>query len=188
MPNNPAPLAEEKPVADHPTEKVHAALTRSSTGNEDLRELEAGLDSLQSDAARKSRIDWSRILLPIAALVVLLLIWQFYVSLGVKRRDLVPGPLDVLSQVGVLWSEGKLQEGVWTSLQRGIVGFLIAFGGAALGVLNYKSATGAVEVAGPAGAPSPGGSTARGAGRRGKARRQPLKDRLEERFRRRYDQ
>lgn len=70
----------------------------------------------------------------------------------------------------------------------GIVGFLIAFGGAALGVLNYKSATGAVEVAGPAGAPSPGGSTARGAGRRGKARRQPLKDRLEERFRRRYDQ
>jgi hypothetical protein len=55
------------------------------------------------------------------------------------------------------------------------------FGGAALGVLNYKTATGAVE-SGPAGA--------RGAAGRGKgpSRRQPLKNRLEERFRRRYDQ
>ncbi|HCB59802.1 MAG TPA: sulfate ABC transporter permease, partial [Arthrobacter bacterium] len=106
--------------------KVHAALTRTSTGNEDLRELEAGLDSLQSDAARKHRIDWSRVLLPVAALVILVLIWQFYVTLGLKRRDLVPGPLDVLGQIGVLWGEGKLQEAVWTSLQRGLVGFLIS--------------------------------------------------------------
>src|SRR4051794_41438741 len=65
----------------------------------------------------------------------------------------------------------------------GGIGFLVMFGGAALGVLNYKSATGAVE----AGA---GASSARGAagGRgKGRARRQPLKNRLEERFRRRYD-
>jgi NitT/TauT family transport system permease protein len=66
------------------------------------------------------------VLLPVAALVVLVLAWQIYVSLGVKRRDLVPGPLDVLGQVGVLWGEGKLQEAVWTSLQRGVVGFLIS--------------------------------------------------------------
>ena len=90
------------------TQHIHAALTRTSTGHEDLRELESGLDSLQSDAVRKVRVDWSRILLPVAALVVLVLVWQFYVSLGVKRRDLVPGPLDVLGQVGVLWGEGKL--------------------------------------------------------------------------------
>ena len=67
----------------------------------------------------------------------------------------------------------------------GVAGFLIAFGGAALVVLNYKSATGAVEpgsAAGPAGRPSAG----RGKGAKG--RRQPLKSRLEERFRRRYDQ
>jgi hypothetical protein len=70
----------------------------------------------------------------------------------------------------------------------GVAGFLIAFGGAALIVLNYKSATGAVEpgaAPGPAGRPGPG----RGKGAKGaKGRRQPLKNRLEERFRRRYDQ
>ena len=125
MPSNPTPLAEASADPAEPRH-IHAALTRTSTGNEDLRELESGLDSLQSDAARKNRIDWSRILLPIAALLVLMLAWQFYVSLGLKRRDLVPGPLDVAAQVGVLWNEGKLQEAVWTSLQRGLVGFLIS--------------------------------------------------------------
>jgi NitT/TauT family transport system permease protein len=97
-------------------------LTRSSTGHEDLRELESGLDSLQSDADRKHRVDWSRVLLPVAALVALMLIWQFYVSLGLKRRDLVPGPLDVVTQIGVLWSDGKLQEAVWTSCSAGLSG------------------------------------------------------------------
>ena len=68
----------------------------------------------------------------------------------------------------------------------GVLGSLISFGGLALGVLNYKAATGAVVAdAGPAG---PAGRPAAGRGRGPKARRQPLKNRLEERFRRRYDQ
>lgn len=67
----------------------------------------------------------------------------------------------------------------------GVIGFLVAFGGAALAVLNYKSATGAVE-AGPAGGRGPAGP-GRG-GRPGRVAKQPLKNRLEERFRRRYDQ
>jgi Protein of unknown function (DUF3040) len=65
----------------------------------------------------------------------------------------------------------------------GLLGFLVMFvGGPILIVLNYKNATGAVE-AGPA-APGNGRPAA---GRKG-GRRQPLKNRLEERFRRRYDQ
>jgi hypothetical protein len=69
----------------------------------------------------------------------------------------------------------------------GALGSLVMFGGAALAVLNYKTATGAVEAgSGPAAAR---GATATGrTGRRGRASRQPLKNRLEERFRRRYDQ
>ncbi|UYY80793.1 ABC transporter permease [Arthrobacter sp. YA7-1] len=99
----------------------------SLKGNPDeLRDLEAGLDKLQSDAHRKARIDWARIVFPIAALLVLILAWQFYVSLGFKRRDQVPGPLDVLGQFGSLWAEGKAQEAIWTSLQRGVIGFLIS--------------------------------------------------------------
>lgn len=122
----PAETKSSAVAASSTVEKVHAALTRSSTGSADLRELESGLDSLQSDAVRKARIDWSRILLPIAAVVVLIIIWQFYVSLGLKRRDQVPGPMDVLEQFATLWAEGSLQEAVWTSLQRGLLGFLIS--------------------------------------------------------------
>jgi len=66
-------------------------------------------------------------------------------------------------------------------------GFLVAFGGVVLGVLNYKAAAGGVE----AGNTLPGGrgpSTTGRSGRGGRVGRQPLKNRLEERFRRRYDQ
>jgi hypothetical protein len=67
----------------------------------------------------------------------------------------------------------------------GVLGSLIAFGGVTLGVLNYKAATGAVEAGA---APGVAGRPAAGGARAAKARRQPLKNRLEERFRRRYDQ
>ena len=68
----------------------------------------------------------------------------------------------------------------------GGLGALVAFGGLALGVLNYKTATGAVE-AGSTTAGSRGPAAGR-SGRGGRVGRQPLKNRLEERFRRRYDQ
>jgi hypothetical protein len=96
------------------------------------------------------------------------------------RRKLQLGALLVLVGLAVLVGGGAVAQ----SVLLGILGFLVMFGGVILGVLNYKSATGAVEpgaAAGPAGA--------RPAGRKGgRAKRQPLKNRLEERFRRRYDQ
>ncbi|MBP2413160.1 NitT/TauT family transport system permease protein [Arthrobacter stackebrandtii] len=106
-------------------ETVTSPMLKSGT-EEEMRSLEAGLDSLQSEAAERRSVDWSRVLLPLAAFVVVLLAWQFYVSLGLRRRDLVPGPLDVLGSLGSLWSEGTAWEAVWTSLQRGIMGFAIS--------------------------------------------------------------
>ena len=106
-------------------ETVTSPLIKSGT-EEEMRSLEAGLDSLQSEALERRGIDWSRVLLPLAAFIVVLLAWQFYVSLGLRRRDLVPGPLDVLGSLGALWGEGTAQEAVWTSLQRGIMGFAIS--------------------------------------------------------------
>ncbi|WP_104086436.1 ABC transporter permease [Arthrobacter sp. GMC3] len=93
---------------------------------EEMRSLEAGLDSLQSDDTSRKSFDLSRVLLPLAAFIVLLLAWQFYVSLGLRRRDLVPGPLDVLGSLGALWQAGTAQEAVGTSLQRGLIGFVIS--------------------------------------------------------------
>ncbi|MDQ0240070.1 ABC transporter permease [Arthrobacter bambusae] len=116
----------EGDTAEHAPQSRHITSPSLKGNPDELRDLEAGLDKLQSDAHRKAHIDWTRIILPIAALLVLILAWQFYVSLGFKRRDQVPGPLDVLSQFGSLWAEGKAQEAVWTSLQRGVIGFLIS--------------------------------------------------------------
>jgi DUF3040 family protein len=96
------------------------------------------------------------------------------------RRKLQLGALLVLVGMAALVGGAAAK-----SVPLGVLGFLIAFGGLALAVLNYKSATGAVE-SGPTGS-APSSSPGRGS-RGGKPRRQPLKNRLEERFRRRYDQ
>ena len=95
------------------------------------------------------------------------------------RRRLQLGALLVLAGLAMLIG-GVAQ---WVVL--GFLGFVVMFAGAALVVLNYRSATGAPE---QGTGPAPGGSGPAGRGRAGKARRQPLKNRLEERFRRRYDQ
>jgi hypothetical protein len=94
------------------------------------------------------------------------------------RRKLQLGAVLVLVGMAVLVGGAAAP-----SVLLGVLGFLVAFGGLALAVLNYKSATGVVE-ADAAGAP--GGAHGR-SGRGGRGRRQPLKNRLEERFRRRYD-
>ncbi|MGZ4505757.1 MAG: DUF3040 domain-containing protein [Blastococcus sp.] len=99
------------------------------------------------------------------------------------RRTMQLGALLIVVGLALLVGGGAVAR----SVPLGVLGFLVMFGGAALGVLNYKVATGAVETgSGPAGAR---GSSAPGRGGRGKRTgRQPLKSRLEERFRRRYDQ
>ena len=94
------------------------------------------------------------------------------------RRKLQLGVLFVVVGLAVL-----VGGAVAPSVVLGVIGFLVMFGGAALGVLNYKSATGAVE-----GGAAAGGAGPAGRGRSGRRGRQPLKNRLEERFRRRYDQ
>ncbi|WP_262104905.1 ABC transporter permease [Arthrobacter sp. Marseille-P9274] len=107
----------------------------SVPAGDELRAVEAGLDTLQS-AGMSPRRDWSRILLPLAAVVVVLLVWQFLVSMDLKRRDLVPGPLDVFASLSRLWTEGLVQESVGTSLQRGLAGFLVSVAvGTPLGLL-----------------------------------------------------
>ncbi len=97
------------------------------------------------------------------------------------RRKLQIGGLLFVLGLGLLVGGGAVAQ----SVPIGVIGFLVMFSGGALVVLNYTNATGAVETGGgPIGGPA---GPARGG--RGKAvRRQPLKNRLEERFRRRYDQ
>jgi hypothetical protein len=94
------------------------------------------------------------------------------------RRKLQLGALLVVAGLALLVGGAAIP-----SVPIGVVGFLVMLAGAVLGVLNYKHATGAA----PAGQPQ-GGSGKPGVRGAAKPRKQPLKDRLEERFRRRYDQ
>ena len=98
------------------------------------------------------------------------------------RRKLQLGAVLVVVGMAVMVGGAVAQ-----SFLIGGLGSLVAFAGVTLGVLNYKPATGSVETGGtPASGRGP--ATAGRSGRGGRVGRQPLKNRLEERFRRRYDQ
>jgi NitT/TauT family transport system permease protein len=115
--------------------------TDSPGGADSLGEIEAGLDRLQ-DSAAASRPTIGRILLPLGTLAGLLGLWQLAAWFGSPRTDLFPGPLDVLGTAGQLAADGRLAEAVFTSLQRGVLGFLLALAiGTPLGLLLSASST-----------------------------------------------
>ena len=94
------------------------------------------------------------------------------------RRKLQIGAVLVVVGFAVLVG-GAVAE----SVVLGVLGFLVAFSGASLGIHNYKAATGAVE----AGSGAAGTSTPGRPGRGGRSGRPPVNKRLEERLRRRDD-
>ena len=120
-----------------PLETVKTPAT-AATGDE-LDTLSAGLDRLQSEEDQRSsawRTIVGKVLPPVVLLIVLLVAWQLYVVIAQPRPDLAPGPLQVAAALGDAWESGRLQEAVATSLERGILGFLIAIAvGTPLGML-----------------------------------------------------
>jgi len=111
------------------TGDVSSRFARSTTDETDLRSLASGLDNLQTDAdAGPSR--WRRfassVLPPIVFVILLIVAWQLYVVIAQPRPDIVPGPADVAAALGDAWDAGRLQQAVATSLERGVIGFLIA--------------------------------------------------------------
>jgi NitT/TauT family transport system permease protein len=106
----------------------------------DIAGLEAGLDALDTRAAEArvpiGRILSTKILPPIVAIALVLLAWQIAYWMEVKPEYVLPAPLDVWDTVHQMWLEGVLLEYVWTSVSRGILGFLIAIAiGTPLGLL-----------------------------------------------------
>jgi NitT/TauT family transport system permease protein len=121
------------------TEQAAPAAAGEPRPANDLRTLESGLDALQTNPlVEKPR--WRRtvdgVLPPIVLLVGLVVVWQLYVVIAQPRPDLFPGPLDVAAAFGTAWESGRVQLAVVTSLERGIIGFLIAIAiGTPLGLL-----------------------------------------------------
>ncbi|MDT9699558.1 ABC transporter permease [Streptomyces sp. P17] len=103
--------------------------------------VEAGLDALDSAPAGPARtpvrqILRERVLPPVAAAVLVLLAWQVAYEAEVKPDYLLPSPADVWRALSDQWYEGTLFSTVWTSMQRGALGFAAAVViGTALGLL-----------------------------------------------------
>ncbi|MER6419540.1 ABC transporter permease [Streptomyces sp. NPDC001137] len=109
------------------TETTETAAAKDSTG---LGGLEAGLDALETSATgrtpfRKTFVD--KILPPIVAIAVILVVWQGLISLKiVDDPTKLPSPADVGAEFKDAWLKGDLLGYIWTSVSRGLLGFLFA--------------------------------------------------------------
>lgn len=101
-----------------------------------LDSVSDGLDALESGPRRRKRIDWVAIIAPVVVLAGFVAVWQFVWFMAWKPESTLPSPASVASTLGDLIREGTAHEAVWTSLRRGVIGFVIAVViGTALGVL-----------------------------------------------------
>lgn len=106
--------------------------------------LEAGLDALDTTAANRppiGRLLAAKVLPPLVAIALVLLVWQVAYVAGVKPKYLLPGPLDVWDALVNEWHKGTILGVVWQSLSRGALGFLASLViGTLLGLLVARVA------------------------------------------------
>ncbi|MFJ6833726.1 ABC transporter permease [Streptomyces sp. NPDC091209] len=92
--------------------------------------LEAGLDALESSVAGRSSFGTTfrqKILPPLVAAVVVLAAWQALITFKiVDDPTKLPSPSAVWSEVENAWLQGTLLDYIWTSVSRGLLGFLFA--------------------------------------------------------------
>ncbi|GGX51715.1 ABC transporter permease [Streptomyces fructofermentans] len=106
----------------------------------DLAGLEAGLDALDSVQTARTPFRQTltqKILPPLVSIALVLVVWQALVSFKiVTDPSKLPPPDQVWGALSEAWLEGRLLEYVWTSVSRGLFGFLLALAiGTPLGLL-----------------------------------------------------
>ncbi|MGW7717670.1 ABC transporter permease [Streptomyces chartreusis] len=114
--------------------------TTAAKDGADLAGLEAGLDALETVQTGRTpfrRTLTQKILPPVVAVALVLAVWQFLVSSGIAGDPTkLPAPSDVWGELRESWLEGTLHEYIWTSVSRGLLGFLLALAiGTPLGLL-----------------------------------------------------
>lgn len=99
-----------------------------ATTEADLARLEAGLDALDRPAAAPSlhRRAAGQVWPPLAAVAVLLGLWQLAASLHLKSSVLLPPPADVARTLVDQWRAGHVYEVVWNSMRRAVAGYAAA--------------------------------------------------------------
>ncbi|MER5253275.1 MULTISPECIES: ABC transporter permease [unclassified Streptomyces] len=97
--------------------------------SQDLAGLEAGLDALDAVQTRRTPFRQTlvqKILPPVTAIVLVLVVWQIMVWAKVTDSYKLPAPSAVWHEVEDAWLQGTLLEYIWTSVSRGLLGFLMA--------------------------------------------------------------
>ncbi|MFJ8648391.1 ABC transporter permease [Streptomyces sp. NPDC093546] len=115
--------------------------TTVTTGakSDDLAGLEAGLDAL--DAVQVARTPVRDVLLkkvlpPVLAVALVLVVWQLLVWAKVTDEYKLPAPSAVWDSLTTMWLQGTLFDVLWTSVSRALLGFLMALAiGTPLGLL-----------------------------------------------------
>ncbi|MFJ4961633.1 Bicarbonate transport system permease protein CmpB [Streptomyces sp. ADI96-02] len=106
---------------------------------DDLAGLEAGLDALDAVQVRRTplrEVLVSKVLPPLVAVVLVLVAWELLVRAEVTEVYKLPPPSAVWDSAADMWLAGTLLEVVWTSVSRGLLGFLLAVAiGTPLGLL-----------------------------------------------------
>ncbi|MFF2501772.1 ABC transporter permease [Streptomyces sp. NPDC058067] len=106
-----------------------AAVTDSGPG-QDLAGLEAGLDALETVQTVRTPLRQTlvrKVLPPLTAVVLVLVAWQALVSFKiVTDPSKLPSPSAVWDEVSNAWLQGTLLDYIWTSVSRGLLGFLLA--------------------------------------------------------------
>ncbi|GGV06280.1 ABC transporter permease [Streptomyces spectabilis] len=105
----------------------------------DLAGLEAGLDALDTVQTRRTPLRETllqKVLPPLTAVLLVLLVWQILVWAKVTDSYKLPAPDAVWHEIEIAWRQGTLLDYIWTSVSRGMLGFLMALAiGTPLGLL-----------------------------------------------------
>ncbi|MFC8453255.1 ABC transporter permease [Kitasatospora sp. NPDC057223] len=95
----------------------------------DSASVEAGLDALETVTASGPSFGQTlrqKALPPLLGVLLVLALWQGAYSLELTSSYKLPSPVDVWHAAGDLWNAGTLFEIIWTSVWRGLSGFVIA--------------------------------------------------------------
>ncbi|MGW2784727.1 ABC transporter permease [Streptomyces populi] len=94
-----------------------------------LDTLRAGLDALEAGHAQRAsyrQVLRAKVLPPVLGVVLVVGLWQLACSLHLASPEKLSSPADVWHALTLLWSEGTLFSVIWTSLWRGVTGFVAA--------------------------------------------------------------
>ncbi|GGZ26793.1 ABC transporter permease [Streptomyces poonensis] len=96
----------------------------------DLAGLEAGLDALETVQTGRTPFRETfvrKIVPPLVAVALVLVVWQALVSFKiVDDPSKLPSPGAVWGEIEDAWLQGTLLDYIWTSVSRGLFGFLFA--------------------------------------------------------------